>query len=119
MIPPDSIKAARLTRMTGLALDVSLSRLKSASRARDSLERQLASLDADRRAVSENVDSAATRAGADLLWHRWADSRRADLNMALARAHAEENRARRAAARAFGRDQALAEVLARARRSGR
>lgn len=118
MIPSRHQKAARLNRVTRLALDVNLSRLKSAVRARRALEESIAGLDADRRRVSTNVESASTRAGADLLWQRWADSRRAEMNMALARARAEEIRARRAATLALGRDQALTNLLARSRRRG-
>lgn len=106
-------QAAALSRVTQAVLGSSLTSLQTASRTRQELERRLAALDAERRRMSPDVTQETTRAGADLLWHRWAEAQRAQLNIALARARAEQAEARRAAVTALGRDQALRKVLAR------
>lgn len=109
-------RMAELSKVTGVALDAALLKVRSAAQASAEITSRIAALDADRRRMVQDVESAATRAGADLLWHRWAEAQRAELNKALARARVAEDGARRAATRAFGRDEALAKVIEKTRR---
>jgi len=107
-------QVAALPRVTRAVMNSSLIGLKMASQTRQKLEARLAALDAERRRMTPDVTQEVTRAGADLLWHRWAEAQRAELNIALARARAEQAEAWRASATAFGRDRALRKALARA-----
>lgn len=111
-------RAERLRQVTGVALDTALAALRQAAARRATAEDRIAALDAQRRTVVQTVEDAAFRAGADLLWQRWADQQRARLNAALARARAEENTARQVASAAFGRDQALGKVIEKRTRRG-
>lgn len=103
----------RMTRVTGVALDAALSRLRAAAQDARDIEAEITSLDADRRCMCGDVTDPATRAGVELLWHRWAEAKRAELNKSLARARVAETEAQRAATRAFGRNDALTKVIAR------
>ena len=114
MSNPRHKQILRLATITDAILESALLQLKIAAAARHSLEGQLAELDASRRAVIPDVESATSRAGSDLMWLKWSDLRRAELNKALARARVAEDEARRAAGRAFGRQQALAGVARKA-----
>ncbi len=59
-------------------------------------------------------DEAALRAGADMRWHRWIDTRRTTLNQELAQVIARRQLQFEKVKRAFGRKQALEKLLARA-----
>ncbi|MHC0051971.1 hypothetical protein [Actibacterium sp. D379-3] len=109
----DRERLAAMAQLTAMALDAALMRSRQASAARRGIKAQIDALDADRRRMAQSVEDPATRAGADLLWLRWAEARRAALNKSLARSLVAEEEARRVAIRAFGRDQALGKVRER------
>ena len=81
------------------------------------LRAQLSDLDAAKRANAEAAEAMdpATRAGADLLWQSWVDSRRSAINLTLARTLAEQSRVRTELARSFGRNHAVGGLAARAK----
>ncbi|MDT8857983.1 hypothetical protein RNZ50_23715 [Paracoccaceae bacterium Fryx2] len=94
---------ARLGQVSQLILDLRLSELHTAARARqDSLDR-LAGL------AAEPADglSPIAAARAELHYQRWAEARRAEINLTLARQTADWLGAQAAARRAFGQAQAL------------
>ena len=102
-----------MAQITSVALDAALYQLRQAVAARKEVEEGLRKLDDDRRQMAQDVAGPATKAGADVLWQRWADARRAELNNELARRMVAEDHALRMATRAFGRDQALVNVIVR------
>ncbi|MGZ9812548.1 hypothetical protein ACXN5S_18960 [Pseudoroseicyclus sp. H15] len=78
-------------------------KLAAVRRRQSEIEAQLAELAkarAGRAALA--LDDPATRAGADLKWHRWIDTRLTALNIELARLRAEEAAERSRLARIFG-----------------
>lgn len=96
----------RLRQISGLILDLRLSELHDAARARaQSLER-LAALAVPQ--ASDLPPIAAAQAG--LRYQRWADLRRAEINTQLARETAVWLEAQAVARQAFGQSQALESV---------
>ncbi len=93
-----------LVRASGLILDLKLAELRRASRARDESRARLADLEA---APVETDLPLTVSAQAGLLYERWAEARRAEINLTLARQTATWIDARTAARNAFGRAQVL------------
>lgn len=96
-----------LTRLCGLAdllFEVRLSELQAASAARAASLDRLADLDL-RPQASDLPEIAA--AEVEMRYQNWADHRRADINLVLARQTAAWIEARDAAGQAFGKAQAL------------
>lgn len=93
----------RLSELTGLILDLRLSKLRAAARARQESLDRLAGLATS---LAGGLPPLAA-ARADLLYQRWADHRRAEINPVLARQTAEWMEAQDLARQAFGRAEAL------------
>ena len=100
----DPEKLRRLGQISALLNDAKMQSLHRAAKARqDSLDR-LAALDAPQ----NTVDLAALAAEEVALRYAvWADQRRSEINMGLARQTAAWHRAQQQAALAFGRDQVV------------
>ncbi len=94
----------RLEALAGLRLDLGLSRLRIAAEAKAGSEAKLAVL-AEQRPPS-TLDPV-REALAEARWQTWADARRAQLNLVLARQTAEWLQARDDARIDFGRNEAL------------
>lgn len=101
----------RLQQVADLLFDAKLAGLKAAARAMQETKDHLADLVAAP-APSDDLPQIAL-AVAGLRYERWADGRRADLNLTLARQTAEWLNARDAARLAFGKTQALDAVKAK------
>jgi hypothetical protein len=95
---------ARLVEASALLRETALADLSRTARACAESRAQLSALTAP--AVPAELP-AAVAADVTLRYQRWADQRRAALNQQLARQLAEWLEARRRAARALGRDEAL------------
>lgn len=99
---------AKLQQIAGLMLDSRLAALQTAARAKAESEAQLSGLAG---AVAAPADISAVAAEkAALNYQRWADARRAELNLVLARQTVVWMEARDAARVAFGKTEALAGV---------
>lgn len=95
---------ARLRPLADMLLEARLTALQAAAAARAASLDRLADL--ERAAPATDLpDIAAAEVG--MRYQRWADQRRAELNLTLARQTAAWIEARQAAAQAFGRSQAL------------
>lgn len=92
---------AKLAQLSTLLLDSRLVALHAAARAKLESEAQLAGLMVPPAAASEISEIAGALAG--LSYQRWADTRRAELNMLLARQTVTWIEARDAAREAFGK----------------
>lgn len=105
---------ARLRQITELALDQKRARMAALQRADHALAEHLAALDQSRaaRAQSRRGDDPASRAGIDLHWLQWIDTRKRAINMERARLAAQMEQEKGALATAFGRDQ-VTQKLAR------
>lgn len=99
---------AKLQQIAGLMLDSRLAALQTAARAKAESEAQLAGLAVAMAAPADISAVAAERAA--LNYQRWADARRAELNLLLARQTVTWMEARDAARLAFGKTEALAGV---------
>lgn len=102
---------AKLGQLANLLLDSRLAVLHAAARAKQQSEAQLAGL----RVPIPVADAVSEIAGAlaALQYQRWADARRAELNMLLARQTVTWLEAHDAAREAFGKKQALGGVATR------
>ncbi|MDP4034471.1 MAG: hypothetical protein Q8P60_16775 [Pseudorhodobacter sp.] len=96
----------RLGQLSGLILDIRLSQLHAAARARVESQARLAGLDAPQ--ASDLPPIAAAQAG--LLYERWAEVRRAEINLLLSRQTAVWLEAQTSARQAFGRSEAVQSV---------
>lgn len=96
----------RLGQLSGLILDIRLSELHAAARARAESLARLAGLDAPQ--ATDLAPIAAAQAG--LLYERWAEGRRAEINLLLSRQTAVWLEAQTSARQAFGRSEALQSV---------
>lgn len=109
-----SATGRQLQRLEGIArmiLDARLAELRRASEAREASLRALAAFD---RPMPEAAEiSPVALAQAAVAYQAWADARRAEINPRLARQTAEWLDRRDAAAKAFGRAEALARVAER------
>ena len=95
---------ARLRQLADLMLDARLMALRSASSARAASLERLAGLDQPA-AATDLPDLAAS--GVELRYQRWADQRRAEINLTLARQTAAWIEARQSATVALGKADAL------------
>ncbi len=81
------------------------------------IQSDLAALKGDRRALQENLRTIESCDSGQLIasaqWMRWAERERNRLNRKLAKVRAEMAQQRQVAARSFGRDQALGELIKR------
>lgn len=102
--PETSRQIARLRQITDLMLDARLADLKTAAAARDTSLDRLADL--QRPSLATDLAGLAA-AEVEMRYQRWADQRRAEINLTLARQTAVWLEARDAAAVAFGKSQAL------------
>jgi hypothetical protein len=115
---PNDLKA--LSRLTDAAFAARQAGMGALRQQEQELRDTLAALDAarkDRAAVltDQGPDAdAALLAGADLMWHRWIETRRVALNTALSRNRVEQEAARAALSVAFGRAQATDGLLTQA-----
>jgi hypothetical protein len=106
-------RSGDVTALEGLArliLDHRLNALRAAADRREQSLMQVAALDATPGAADLSPVAAGQVA---LRYQLWADARRSELNMVLARQTADWMAARDEARRAFGRAEALREVAAR------
>ena len=106
----------RLTRLAGLARmisDLRLAELARAGRARAESRAKLAGLT---QAPCASDMGAIAAARAELRYQAWAEARRAEINLTLARQMAEVLEAQDAARHAFGRSQAFQVLLSRRKR---
>lgn len=107
------VQMKRLEQIAGLMFDSRLAELQHAAAARAETEARLAGL-----AAPDVVEGSLPQVSAELAalrYQRWADARRAELNLTLARQTANWLEARDAARLAFGKTQALAAVAAKLR----
>lgn len=95
----------RLKQISRLLLETNLARLNLAAQARQQSEAQLAGL--EERPASEGALPEVAAQMAALNYQRWAETRRAEINLVLAKQTAEWIEARDAACLAFGRDHVL------------
>lgn len=101
---------ARLKELAALARDDRLTHLREAARRREQSLMQIAALERD----GQDVDLAPVAAGlVALRYQAWADVRRSELNVVLARQTADWLSARDEARIAFGRCEALHGVMQR------
>lgn len=70
-------------------------------------------------AICTTLDDAATAAGANMRWQKWADAKRAVINMELAAVLGQKANAQANLKRAFGKDQALGALIERQSRAAR
>jgi len=99
-----------LVRISRLLLDSALARVEHAARARDESRAQIARLAAG--PVPEDMPPVAA-ALAELRYQQWADKRRAEINLTLARQTADWLDAREKARRALGRAETLRKLAER------
>jgi len=105
MTPQDRKQTlSRLTTLGQLLLDARLAELHHAAEARNASLARLADL--NRPSSATGLSEIATMDVA-MRYQRWADQRRAEINLTLARQTASWLDARAEAARAFGKSQAL------------
>jgi hypothetical protein len=102
--------SARLDALAQLTLDHRLGKMQAATAALDRSKAQLAAL-----ATAGGPEDLPLVAGAMAEWHyqRWADLRKSELNLVIARQTADWLTTRDEAKRAFGRLQALRAAMAR------
>lgn len=112
MSKTNDLRLHRLSEVAAIAADASLFRLKAAKEQRENVEHRLTALDAERRSFC-GIEGPARTASADLLWQRWAEKKRAELNRELARARVAETKARDLAARDFGKTTVLQKLRAK------
>lgn len=103
---------ARLAQISQLILDVKLAGLQKAAVKRQQSLDLLASLNKEH----EETDLPPVAAHQALLrYQHWADARRSEINLLLARQTADMHMARDAAGQAFGKDQALRGIQSKLR----
>lgn len=100
----------RLRHLSGLMLDLRLAELRAAARTRQESLDLLAGLGVPQASSLPPVAAAQ----ADLLYRRWVEARRAEINLVLARQTAAWLEAQAAAREAFGRAEALRGLQAKA-----
>lgn len=101
----------KLRQISSLILDSRLSTLHAAAKAKQESETQLAGLNHVPSRPEDLSDVALERVA--LNYQRWADARRSELNMLLARQTVAWMEARDAAREAFGKKEALGGVAAK------
>lgn len=108
----DAERLPRLARLAGMIRDLRLAELERAGRARAESRERLAALAL---APCASDIGAIAAAQAEVRYQAWAEARRAEINLTLARQTAEWLDAQDAARRAFGRSQAFQALLARSK----
>lgn len=103
-------KLDRLSLIARMMLDRDLAALRQAANAKSASEARLADLAATPPATDLPVVAAQV---AELRWQKWADQRRAEVNLMLARQTADWIEARENAQRAFAKGEALRAVRKR------
>lgn len=106
----------RLAEVAQLMLDHRLGQLRTAAAELERSRMQLSSIDAARQPSSEIAPLTAERVA--LTYDRWADVRRSELNLVIARQTASLIEARSDAQTAFGRVEALQGLATRLRTRG-
>lgn len=114
MTGPDA-RLVRLAEVGAALKDAALARLRAAAQTCRRLEADIAALDAAARRAEADDDIAVRAVFGENRLRRHLE-RRAELNAALARARVEEARLIRAAARDFGREEALRRLVDRSGR---
>ncbi len=111
---------AGFARVTGAAFDAEQARMAALRRREAELRETIADLDRPRHDPTTPIeDDAALRAGADLNWQLWVDTRRSALNVELARCLVAQADARIVLSRAFGRNQAAQAIRDKGQRTAR
>ena len=108
----DRAKLARIKVVSQLVLDGRLNALERAARVRQHSLDHLAAL---ARPVADSDLPLAVAGEVAMRYQGWADQRRAEINLILARQTVEWAEARQAAALAFGRNQAVQSLIDRKR----
>ena len=108
----DREKLLQIKALSQLVLDGRLNALERTARARQQSLDHLAALN---RPIAETDLPAMVAGEVAMRYQHWADQRRSEINLTLARQTAEWVEARQAAAQAFGRDQALQSLVDRNR----
>ena len=108
----DREKLLQIKALSQLVLDGRLNALERAARARQQSLDHLAALN---HPIAETDLPAMVAGEVVMRYQHWADQRRSDINLTLARQTAEWVEARQSAAQAFGRDQALQSLVDRNR----
>jgi hypothetical protein len=103
-------KLARIRLLSQLVLDGKLNALERTARARQHSLDHLAELN---RPLPETDLPAVVAGEVAMRYQNWADQRRGEINLTLARQTVEWIEAREAATRAFGRNQALNGLIKR------
>ena len=105
-----SEKVLRLSRLAQMVLDRDLAQLAAAAKAKAASEANLADL-----AKPQDTSGLAPVAAhhAELRWQKWADARRIEINIQLARQTADWLNARQSAQTAFARNTALRGIAAK------
>lgn len=110
----------RLAQVTEAARTAAQARLRVKVSAEAKIQREIDHLAEERALVLQTLSLSDTRGAAQVVchgdWLKYADRRRAQLNVALARARALALTERQAAQKAHGRQQVAAELLRRAER---
>ncbi len=105
-----------LLQLAETAFAAEQSKLAHLSSQEHDLRDQLAALMSSRQqSVDRLAPTPAGRAGAEVRWHRWIDSRRETLNRELASVLAKRATAVSSVRKAFGKKEALAALVARAK----
>lgn len=112
---------SQLARVLATARDAAEARLAALRREEGELRRQIGALEAARRrrAAEARATDVTLRAGVDLRWEGWVESRGAALSAELVRLLARIEVAREDVARAFGRHGAAEALLAEVRTAAR
>jgi len=105
---------ARLSKVTAARLVAAQSRLAEIRQREGELARALTDLAVSGQGAGDPA-SPARRAGADIRWQRWAEARRREIHMELARLRAAGERLRADLARAHGQDSAVTDLAAKVR----
>lgn len=106
---PRLIALKRLTTAESLSANSTLAALHEKEKR---LRANLTNLNAQKRLAAQSKDAAAI-AGAHIRWQKWADEKRAVINVELAAILGQKAAARAKAKRAFGKDQALSALVDR------
>ena len=110
-IPGHAGRLAGLSLLTRMVLEMRLAVLRSAGAARQATQAALTALETPVPAPGDDL-ALAVVARADLLYDRWVERKRSDLNLRLARETALWLDQRDLAARAFGRNAVLQDLTA-------
>ncbi|WP_432255224.1 hypothetical protein [Limimaricola sp. AA108-03] len=105
-----------LLRLTEAVFDAKRGRLVTLRAEEEALHRTIRGLERPLRAPGPEIDPA-RRAGADLLWQGWADTRRRALLAELARLRVEIDKAIEELRPAFGRREAARRMVENARQA--